>query len=224
MNQSPIVQRMSGESAIKINSVLKNTYLLLSFTLLFSAATAWYAMSIGAAQVNLFVFIGGLIALNWVTVALRNSPWGILAAFAYTGFLGFVLGPILNFYIHGFSNGPQLIMTSLGATGIIFFALSAYTIATRKNYSYMGGFLFAGVLTVFLVILASMFLHMPMLNLLISGAICLLASGYILYITSAIIHGGETNYILATIALYAQLWSLFVNLLQIISFFAGNRD
>ena len=222
MNQSPIVQRMSGESAIKINSVLKNTYLLLSCTLLFSAAMAWYAMSIGAAQINLFVFIGGLIALNWITVALRNSPWGILAAFAYTGFLGFVLGPILNFYIHGFSNGPQLVMTSLGATGIIFFALSAYTIATRKNYSYMGGFLFAGVLTVFLVILASIFIQMPMLNLLISGAICLLASGYILYITSNIIHGGETNYIMATVTLYVSIYNLFVSLLHLIGAFSSS--
>ena len=224
MNDSPIVQRMSGQSALEINSVLRNTYLLLSLTLLFSAGMAWYAMSINAAPVGIILFLVGIFGLNWLTSALRNSPWGILAAFAYTGFLGYVLGPILSFYIHGFSNGPQLVMTALGATGTIFLGLSAYAVVSRKNYSFMGGFLFVAILSAFLLGLGAVFFQMPMLQLAVSGLFCLISSAYILYTTSAIIHGGERNYVMATIMLYAQLFNLFLSLLQILSFFAGNRD
>ena len=224
MNESPVVQRLSGQSALEINSVLRNTYLLLSLTLLFSAGTAWYAMSINAAPVGLIMFLVGIFGLSFLTRALSNSPWGILAAFAYTGFLGYVLGPILNFYIHGFSNGGQLVMTALGATGMIFLGLSAYAITSRKNYSYMGGFLFVAILTAFLMGIGAVVFQMPMLHLFVSGLFCLISSAYILYTTSAIIHGGERNYIMATIALYAQLFNLFLSLLNILSFFYGNRD
>lgn len=210
-------------SDLSINRVLKNTYLLLGMTMLFSAATALFSMSINA-HPNPILFIVGWFGLLFLTTKLQNSVWGVVSCFAFTGFAGYFLGPILNMYIQGFSNGSQLVLTSLGATGAIFLALSAYVITTRRDFTFMGGFLFIAVAAAFLAGLANLFFQLPMLQLVVSGAFAVISSGYILFTTSAIIQGGERNYIMATVSLFVSLFNLFLSLLQILSFFAGRKD
>ena len=222
MSQYTTISR-STQSVLAINRVLRNTYILLACTLIFSALTAWLALVKNTAPLNPFLFIVGYFALLFLTTSLKNSPWGLACVFALTGFMGYTLGPILNFYIKNFSNGNELIITALGGTGIIFFALSAYALITRKDFSYLGAFIFVGILVAFIGVLVSMFFNMPTLNLLVSGAFVLLSSGLILFQTSQIIHGGETNYIMATITLYVSLFNLFLSLLRILSAFGGKR-
>lgn len=212
------------ESILSTNRVLRNTYLLLGTTLVFSALTAAWSMISNAAIINPILVIIGYFGLLFLTSALKNSPWGLVAVLALTGFLGYTLGPILNFYIKTFTNGSQIIMTSLGATGIIFFGLSAYTVISRKDFSYLGGFIFIGITVAFLLGLLSLFTNMPALQLLISGAFVLLCSGLIMFQTSLIIHGGETNYIMATVTLYVSILNIFLSLLQILGAFGGNRN
>lgn len=222
MNSATTIK--TSTSALATNRVLRNTYFLLSLTLLFSAAAAYYAMVSNAQPVGVIVLLIGMFGLYFLTYALRNSGWGILAIFAYTGFMGYTLGPILNFYLHNFANGTQIVMTSLGATGAIFLGLSAYALATRKNFSYLGGFISVLAMTAFLGGLAAIFFHLPMLSLFVSGAFAVIAAGFILYTTSNIINGGETNYILATISLYVAIFNLFISLLRLLSFFAGGSS
>ncbi|MFT3742337.1 MAG: Bax inhibitor-1 family protein [Gammaproteobacteria bacterium] len=221
-NSSTAIRTRS--SVIASHNVLRNTYFLLSLTLLFSAATAAFAMAHQAQGPNFLLFLAGMFGLSFLVTALRNSAWGIVAAFAFTGFMGYVLGPILNQYIHGFSNGSHIIFTALGATGLIFLALSGYVLTTRKSFSYMGGFLFAGIMVAFLAGIAGALFHMPMLQVVVSGLFALLSSGMILYQTSQILEGGEQNYIMATISLYTALFNLFLSLLNILGVFSGNRE
>jgi modulator of FtsH protease len=155
---------------------------------------------------------------------LRDSVWGVVSIFAFTGFTGYTLGPVLNMYLTEFSNGSQLIFTSLGATGIIFVALSGYVLTTKKDFSFMGGFLFIAILGAILLSLAGALFHLPMMQIVMSGAFVIIFSGYILYNTSQILHNGETNYIMATISLYLDILNLFLSLLRILSYFAGNRN
>jgi modulator of FtsH protease len=221
--QEQVLHRAQG-SILSTNSVLKNTYILLALTLLFSAATAYWSMHGHMAVVNPIFFILGYFGLLFLTTALRNSPWGLVSIFALTGFMGCTLGPILDFYIKDFSNGSQLVCTALGATSIIFFTLSAYAITTKKDFSYLGAFLCVGITVTFLAGLVSIFFNMPMLNILVAAAFVLLSSGLILFQTSQIINGGERNYIMATITLYVSLFNLFVSLLQLLAAFGGNRN
>lgn len=214
----------SRDAVLSTNRVLRNTYFLLSLTLLFSAAAAGYAIISNAQPIGFLMLLVGMFGLYFLTISLRNSRWGILAIFAYTGFMGYTLGPIINFYIHSFSNGSQIVMTSLGATGLIFLGLSAYALISRKDFSYLGGFIFVAIIVAFIGAFATMFLHIPMLSLLISGAFAVISSAFILYTTSQIIHGGETNYIMATISLYIAIFNLFVSLLRILGAFSGNRN
>jgi len=223
-NTQSVAVRSSAESILSTHSVLRNTYFLLSLTLLFSAGTAAYAMAINAQSPGIIIFLVGMIGLSFLVSALRNSAWGIAAAFAFTGFLGYMLGPILNMYIQTFTNGSQIIMTALGATGFIFLSLSAYVLTTRKDFSYMGGFLFAAIMVAFIAGIAGIFFHMPMLQIIVSGAFALLSSGFILFHTSQIIHGGETNYIMATVSIYVALFNIFTSLLQLLGAFSGNRN
>ncbi|MCD6055836.1 MAG: yccA [Gammaproteobacteria bacterium] len=215
-------------SVLATNKVLRNTYLLLGATFVFSALCAAIAMlsnvTLPGGFSGLLIMIIGMYGLLFLTVRLRNSPWGLLSVFAFTGFMGFILGPLLNLYLQTFSNGAELIMTALGGTGIIFFGLSAYALSTRKDFSYMGGFLFVAILVAVLASLAAVIFGMPLLQLAVSAAFVLICSGLILFHTSQIIHGGETNYIMATISLYIALYNMFVSLLQILSAFSGNRD
>ncbi|MGL5743413.1 MAG: Bax inhibitor-1/YccA family protein [Legionella sp.] len=221
-NDVSIITR-PNESVLAGNKVLRNTYLLLSLTFLFSAFMAYVSFTSGAHPMNPLLMIVGVYGLMFLTQALRNSVWGLVSVFAFTGFLGYTLGPILNFYISHFSNGPQLIATALGGTGIIFFALSAYALTTRKDFSFLGGFLFVGVMVALLAMIASIFIHLPALQLAISAAFILISSGLILLQTSAIIHAGETNYISATVGLFVSIYNLFISLLNILSAFSG-RD
>lgn len=209
---------------IVINQVLRKTYFLLSLTLLFSALTAGYAVIKEVTAINPIIAFVGIFGLYFLTYALRNSPFGVVSVFAFTGFIGYTLGPILNMYIHGFSNGPQLVATSLAATGFLFIALSAYVLISKKDFSYMGGFLFIAMLVGILASIGGVLFNIPMLYLASSAAFVLIASGMILFDTSRIMQNGETNYIMATIQLYMDLYILFVNLLQILGAFGGRRD
>ncbi|ARG97861.1 Bax inhibitor-1/YccA family protein [Legionella micdadei] len=224
MNRNDItLLNQRSESVLATNKVLRNTYLLLSMTFIFSALTAYASFAFAVKPLNPLIMIVGVYGLMFMTQALRNSPLGLLAVFAFTGFLGYSLGPILNLYVANFSNGPQLIGAAFGGTGIIFFGLSGYALTTRKDFSYLGGFLFVGVMVAMLAMIAGIFFHMPALQLAISGAFVLISSGLILFQTSEIIHGGETNYISATVALFVSIYNLFVSLLNLLSAFSG-RD
>ncbi|MBI5447762.1 MAG: Bax inhibitor-1/YccA family protein [Gammaproteobacteria bacterium] len=213
------------ESALATNAVLRNTYILLSLTLLFSALTASWAMFSLAPPLNPFVTLLGYIGLLFLTTRLRNSGWGIVSVFALTGFMGYTLGPVLNVYLHHVVNGQQIVITCLGTTGVIFMALSLFTLITKKDFSFMGSFLMMGLLVAFLVSLAGLLFHMPVGMMAASAMFVLLSSGIILYKTSQIIHGGETNYIMATIDLYVALYNIFVSLLMLLGGNGGSsRD
>jgi modulator of FtsH protease len=206
---------LTTDGALATNKVLRNTYLLLSLTLLFSALTAGFAMVTNAPPLHWLITLGGYFGLLFVVTRLRNSAWGLLAVFALTGFLGYTLGPILNFYL-SLPNGSQVVMTALAGTGAIFLALSGYAVVSRKDFSFMGAFLMVGILVAFLASLGAMLFNIPMLSLAVSAMVILLMSGMILWQTSDIIHGGETNYIMATVTLYITIFNLFLSLLQIL--------
>ena len=218
-----IAARRPG-TGVAMNDVLRKTYFLLSLTLLFSAATAGFAVIRNVSYVNPIITLVGFFGLYFLTMALRNSPLGILSIFAFTGFTGYTLGPVLNTYIHGFSNGAELVSASLASTGFIFIALSGYVLVTKKDFSFMGGFLFVAMLVGIIASLGGIVFNIPMLYVASSAAFVLIASGMILFDTSRILNGGETNYIMATIQLYMDLYILFINLLQILSIFGGRRD
>ncbi len=209
------------QGVLSTNKVLRNTYALLSMTLLFSALTAGVAVVSNAPPLPWFIVLAGYFGLFFLTARLSNSAWGLAAVFALTGFMGYTLGPILNLYL-ALPNGPQVVMTALGGTGAIFLGLSAYALVTRKDFSFMGGFLAVGILVVVLAMLANLFLAIPALTMTLSAVVILLMAGFILYDTSRIINGGETNYIMATVALYIDIYNLFINLLQLLGIFSGD--
>jgi len=216
------VATRSDTQVVATNKVLKNTYALLSMTLLFSALTAGLSMKLNLPHPGLIITMVGYFGLLFLTSRFSNSTWGLLFIFLLTGFMGLTLGPILNMYISTFSNGTQLVMTALGGTGVIFIGLSGYALTTRKDFSFLGGFLMVGILVAFLAGIVAMFVpSMPGLSLAVSAMFILLMSGMILYQTSEIIHGGETNYILATVTLYVSIYNLFLSLLQILGAFSG---
>ena len=213
---------ITSSSAISINKVLRNTYLLLSMTLLFSAVMAFVSTSVNVGHGVSLMCSFGALGLVWLVLPrTANSTAGIGVVFAITGLLGFGLAPVLNMYL-SLSNGAELIGTSLGGTGVIFLALSAYVLTTKKDFSFMGGFLMVGLVIVILASLANIFLAIPALSLALSGAIIMLMSGLILFDTSRIINGGETNYIMATVSLYLSLYNIFVSLLHILGAFGGD--
>ncbi|RAH38311.1 MULTISPECIES: Bax inhibitor-1/YccA family protein [unclassified Halomonas] len=203
-------------SAVSANKVLRNTYGLLAMTLLFSAVTAGAAMALGVQQMNIFVFFIGAYGLMFLVHKTANSAMGLLATFAFTGFMGFTLGPILSAYLT-LPNGAQLIMTALGLTGLTFFGLSAVALVTRKDFSFLANFLMAGAIVLVLAMVAGLIFQIPALSLMVSAGFVLFASAAILYQTSEIVHrAGETNYILATITLYVSIYNLFVSLLSLL--------
>lgn len=225
-NDVSVLRTRSAESALATNKVLRNTYLLLGMTFLFSALMAYisFAMNTSVRSIHPLLFIVGAYGLMFLTNALKDSVWGLVSVFAFTGFMGYTLGPILNAYISQFTNGPQLIATALGGTGLIFFSLSGYVLTTRKDFSYLGGFLFIAVMVAFLAMIANIFFQIPALNLGVSAAFVLISSGLILFQTSEIINGGETNYISATVSLFVSIYNLFLSLLNLLGAFSGNRD
>jgi modulator of FtsH protease len=205
----------SQASVLSTNKVIRNTYTLLSLTLLFSALTAGIAVVTGMHFINPIITMVGYFGLLFLTTRFRNSGLGLLFVFALTGFMGLTLGPIVSAYLH-LPNGGQIVMTAMGGTGVIFLGLSGYALTTRKDFSFIGGFLMVGILVAFLAGLASMFFTLPGLSLAVSAMFILLMSGLILYETSQIIHGGETNYIMATVTLYIAIYNLFLSLLQLL--------
>jgi modulator of FtsH protease len=213
----------SEAGILSTNKVLKNTYLLLSMTLLFSAGTAAAAMALNLPHPGLIITLVGYFGLLFLTTKFSNSALGLVFVFALTGFMGMTLGPVLNMYVHAFSNGHQLVLTALGGTGVIFLGLSAYALTTRKDFSFMAGFLMVGVLVAFFGGIAGMLFAVPALTLAVSAMFVLLMSGMILFQTSEIIHGGETNYILATLSLYVSIFNLFTSLLQLLGVFGGEE-
>jgi modulator of FtsH protease len=192
-------------------------------TLLFSAVTAGIAMALNMPHPGLLITLGGYFGLLFITSALRNSPWGLLAVFALTGFMGLTLGPILNAYMGAYANGGEIIMLALGGTGVIFLGLAGYAVTSQKDFSFMGGFLMVGILVAFLAGLGAYFFAIPGLALAVSVMFILLMSGLILYQTSEIIHGGETNYIMATVTLYVAIFNLFTSLLHLLGFMNSNE-
>lgn len=210
--------------AVDTNKLIRNTYTLLSMTLLFSAVTAGLAMVFNVPYPGVILSLLGYIGLFFVVNSLKNSAWGILAVFALTGFMGLTLGPILNFYLAAYTNGQFLIMTSFGATATIFLGLSGYALTTRKDFSFLGSFLFAGLLVALMAGLGAWLFGIPMLSLAVSAVMVLLMTGYILYDTSNMVHGQETNYIMATVNLYVDIYSLFLNLLSLLGFLMGERE
>lgn len=208
-------------SVLSSNKVIRNTYLLLSLTLLFSAITAGAAMALNLPHPGLVITMVGYFGLLFLTNKFRNQGLGIACVFALTGFMGYTIGPMLNMYL-GLPNGGQTVMMAFGATAAIFIALSAYALTSRKNFNYMGGFLTAGILVAFLASLGAYFFEIQALSLAVSAAFVLLMSGLILYETSEIIHGGETNYVMATVTLFVAIFNLFVSLLQLLGFVNSN--
>ncbi|MFT6037609.1 MAG: modulator of FtsH protease [Candidatus Azotimanducaceae bacterium] len=215
----------SRTSALSTNKVLRNTYLLLSMTLLFSAAMAGVAMATNAPHMGfmpMLVAFGLLFAIS----KFKNSGWGIVLVFAFTGILGFSLGPLLNMYMAS-AAGTQTVLTAAGLTGMIFLSLSGYVLLTKKDFSFMSGFLITGMWVVIgsmlLMFVGSLFgFYVSGLHLAISAAVVMLMSGFILYDTSRIINGGETNYIMATVGLYLNIYNLFTSLLHLLGFFGGD--
>ncbi len=203
------------------NKVIRNTYALLSMTLLFSAATAGASVMFNLPHPGLIITLLGYFGLLFLTHKLRNSVWGIVSVFGLTGFMGLTLGPIISAYL-GLPNGGQIVMTALGGTGAIFIGLSAYALTTRKDFSFMGGFLMVGILVAFLAGLGAFIFEIPGLALAVSAMFVLLMSGLILYETSNIINGGETNYIMATVSLYVAIYNLFTSLLHLLGAFGGD--
>ena len=211
----------SQQSVLATNKLLRNTYILLAMTLVFSALTAGLSMAFNLPHPGLIITLVGYFGLLFLTTKLRNSVWGIASVFALTGFMGLTLGPIINYYLQT-ANGSEVVMQALGGTGIIFFALSAYAIKSEKDFSFMGGFLMVGILVAFLAGLGAIFFEIPALSLAVSAMFVLLMSGLILYQTSQIINGGETNYIMATVTLYITIYNLFTSLLHLLGAFSGN--
>ena len=204
------------------NKVIRNTYMLLSLTLAFSAVTAGAAMALNLPHPGLIVTLVGYFGLLFLTAKFKNSAAGLGFVFALTGFMGYTLGPIISNYL-SLPNGGQIVMTAMGATAAVFLSLSGYALSSRKDFSFMGGFLLVGIVVAFLAGLGALFFEMPTLSLAVSAMFVLLMAGLILYETSNIIHGGETNYIMATVTLFVAIFNLFTSLLHLLGFMNNNE-
>lgn len=213
-NQYSVAQ--TSQDVLATNKVLKNTYMLLAATLGFSALTAMISMALAMPPwVYLASVIVAMVLGIFVLPRTAESATGIGVIFGITGLLGFGLGSILSMYL-ALPNGPSIIATAFGGTALIFLGLSGYALTSKTDFSFMGGFLFAGMMVVVIAIIANLFLSMPALSLAISGAIILLMSGFILFDTSRIKSGQETNYIMATYGIYLSIFNIFISLLQIL--------
>jgi len=210
------VSAAGQSSAIELNKVLKNTYNLLAMTLLFSAFMASISIMMHVpAMVGLICNIVAIGLLWFVLPKYANSAKGLPLVFAVTGLLGFGLGPLLQHYL-AMENGPKIIATAMGGTGVIFLGLSAYALTTKKDFNFLGGFLVVGMLVCFGAMIANLFFQIPALSLAISAVIIMVFSGFILYDTSQMIRGEQTNYILMTISLYLSILNIFTSLLHIL--------
>jgi modulator of FtsH protease len=222
MNQTAV--STISASVLSTNKLIRNTYMLLSMTLLFSALTATASVFMDMPPMTYLLSLGGAMLLIWFALPrTANSSAGLGVVFGITGLMGFGLGPILTQYL-SLPNGGELIATAFGGTGIIFLSLSAYALTTRKDFSFMGGFLMTGMIVILIAALANIFLAMPLISLVISSVVIMLMSGFILHDTSRMVNGIENNYIHMTVSLYLSMFNIFISLLQILGAFAGNDD
>ena len=224
MNQ-PIAYRRAAAhsgwgSSIASHKVLRNTYALLSLTLLFSAGTAALGVALRLPAPGMIVTLAGYFGLLFLVNKVQNSGWAIPAVFALTGFMGYTLGPVLSMHL-ALPGGAQSIALALGATGATFLALSGWVLVTKRDFSFMGGFLFAGMVVALLAGLGAMFFELPALGLAVSAMVALLSAGLILFETSRIVNGGETNYVMATVSLFVSLFNLFTSLLSLFGWSSG---
>ncbi len=215
MQEREMISSYGQVEPLEVSRVLRNTYGLLAMTLLFSGIVAYVAQQMQAPYPNIIVVLIGFYGLFFLTAKLRNSGWGLLSTFALTGFMGYTLGPILNLYL-GMANGADIVAGALAMTALVFFGLSAYVLISRKDMSFLSGFLMAGFWVLMGAVIANLFFQISGLQLAISAGFVLFSSAAILFQTSAIIQGGERNYIMATISLYISIYNLFVSLLQLI--------
>ncbi len=221
MNQSYYPQTVQRTDAVTMNRVLRNTYLLLSMTLLFSAAMAGLSMAMNWPHPGLLITLVGYFGLLFLTTKLRNSAWGILSCFALTGFMGITLGPIINAYTYAFANGTELVMMAMGGTAVIFLAMSGIALTSKRDFSFMGKFLMIGILVAFVAGLGAYFFQFQPLALAVSAMFVMLMAGLILWETQQIVRGGETNYIMATVTLFVSIYNLFTSLLHLLGFAFG---
>ena len=219
----------AGAFTVEQNKVLRNTYMMLALTMIPTVIGAFVGMSINfsfmAASpiMGALLMFGAMMGLMFAVSALRNSVWGIAALLGFTFVAGVFLGPILQVALH-FSNGARLIGQAAGGTGIIFFSLATLATVTKKDFSFMGKFLFIGLILLIVASLANLFFQIPAMSLTISSIAVLIFSAFILYDVSRIVHGGETNYVMATLGLFLSIYNLFISLLQLLMAFSGERD
>lgn len=219
--------RNAASASVELHSadvkrVLRNTYALLSMTLLFSAGVAVATVSLQLPAPGLILTLAGYFGLLFAVHKLQNSGWALPAVFALTGFMGYTLGPLLTHSL-ALPGGAQTVALALASTGATFLALSGYVLTTRRDFSFMGGFLFVGMVIALIAAIAAVFLQIPALGLAVSGMVALLSAGLILYETSRIVNGGETNYVLATVGLYVSVFNLFTSLLSLFGW-GGSND
>ncbi len=208
-------------AVVSTNKVLRNTYMLLGMTLLFSAMTAGISMAVGLGQGAALVLTLVGFGLLFVVHRMADSSKGLVAIFAFTGVMGAALGPMLSFYL-AMPGGPALVLQALAGTAVVFFGLSAYALTTRKDFSFLGGFLMVGLIVAVIAMIANIFLGIPALSLTISAAVIMIMSGLILFDTSRIVNGGETNYIRATVGLYLNIYNLFIHILSLLTALSGD--
>jgi len=210
-------------SVVSTNKVLSNTYWLLGLTLAFSALTASLAVVINMPPaMTLPLIIVGFVLL-FVVNKMADSAKGLPAIFAFTGVWGASIGPMLSMYL-ALENGPTIVLQALAGTALVFFSLSAYALNSKKDFSYLGGFLMTGLIVAIVAMIANWFFAIPALSLTLSAVVVMIMAGLILFDTSRIIHGGETNYIRATVGLYLSIFNIFVHLLHLIAVFTGGDD
>ncbi|MBS0857566.1 MULTISPECIES: FtsH protease modulator YccA [unclassified Tatumella] len=209
-----------NSSLLSTHKVLRNTYFLLGLTLAFSAVTATASTLLALPAPGFILMLAGFYGLMFLTYRLADRPAGILAAFAFTGFLGYCLGPILSSFLA--AGMGDVIALALGGTALVFFCCSAYVLTTRKDMSFLGGMMMAGFVVLLVGMVANLFLHLPALQMALSALFILFSTGAILWETSNIIHGGETNYIRATVSLYVSLYNIFVSLLSLLGLSRSN--
>ncbi len=197
------------------NKVLRNTYMLLGLTLVVASLSAGVSAMLALPRPGLIITLVGFYGLMYLTERNRNSGLGLLFIFAFTAFTGYTIGPIINYYLST-SSGTETVMLALGGTALTFLSLSAYVLTTRKDMSFLGGMMMAGFVVLLVGIVANIFLALPALSLALSALFILFSSGAILMQTSAIIHGGEQNYISATVTLYVSIFNIFLSLLQLL--------
>lgn len=205
----------SQSSALATNKVLRNTYMLLGMTLVVASAAAGLAAMFNLPHPGLLITLVGFYGLMFLTERNKESGLGLMFIFAFTAFTGYTLGPIINMYLSS-GSGTETVMLALGGTAITFFSLSAYVLTTKKDMSFLGGMMMAGFVVIIVGFIANLFFHLPALSLALSALFILFSSGAILMQTSAIIHGGERNYISATITLYVAIFNIFLSLLQLL--------